>query len=221
MAIGDSSADPFDAVIVGSGFGGSVMACRLAEKLNVCLLERGKTWPPGSFPRTPFQFSQALWDPSEGRYGLFDVWSFAGLGALVSSGLGGGSLIYANVLLEKDERWFAERQRDSISPWPISYEDLEPHYEAVRTVLAPVPYPENHRERTLKTRAFHAAAEARSGMCEMLVIASGASIVTSYRRVCRSRASTRPAIQKAATSSTRRFTIVNVGSVGASIGTVY
>ena len=45
----------FDAVIIGSGFGGSVMADRLAEPgFSVCALERGKAYPPGSFPRSPY-----------------------------------------------------------------------------------------------------------------------------------------------------------------------
>ena len=126
------STEHFDAVVVGSGFGGSVMAYRLAEaKRRVCLLERGKKWPPGSFPRTPFDFSRATWDPGNGRHGLFDVWSFKGIGALVSSGLGGGSLIYANVILRKDKQWFKEVERDGIHRWPVTFEDLEPHYEAV------------------------------------------------------------------------------------------
>jgi cholesterol oxidase len=153
-----SKEERFDAVVVGSGFGGSVMAYRLAEaELSVCLLERGKKWPPGSFPRTPFQFSQALWDPSEGRHGLFDVWSFKGLGALVSSGLGGGSLIYANVILPKDKEWFAEVERDGVRHWPVTHEELEPHYEAVLPFLNPVAYPEHYRD-TMKTRAFYRAA---------------------------------------------------------------
>jgi cholesterol oxidase len=163
MPRGSTREDSFDAVVVGSGFGGSVMAYRLAKaKLDVCLLERGKSWPPGSFPRTPFQVSRAFWDPSEGLHGLFDVWSFGGLGALVSSGLGGGSLIYANVILEKPREWFAEVEPDGIRRWPITFEDLEPHYEQVRPFLAPVKYPEHYRE-TRKSRAFHDAA-ARSGL---------------------------------------------------------
>ena len=94
----------FDAIVIGSGFGGSVSAYRLAESgLRVCLLERGKPYPPGSFARTPGQMRTNFWDPTRGLYGLFDLWSFHGLNALVSSGLGGGSLIYANVLLRKDE----------------------------------------------------------------------------------------------------------------------
>ena len=149
-----NSEDTFDVVIVGSGFGGSVIAYRLSQKLDVCLLERGKRWPPGSFPRTPYEFSRALWDPSEGRHGLYDLWSFGDLGALVSSGLGGGSLIYANVILKKPESWFVEADG---AIWPITYEELEPHYECVRPFLNPVEYP--YADETPKTRAFNDAAE--------------------------------------------------------------
>jgi cholesterol oxidase len=154
--------EAFDAVVVGSGFGGSVMTYRLAEaSVNVCLLERGKPWPPGSFPRTPLEFSRATWDPSEGDHGLYDFWSFRGLSALISSGLGGGSLIYANVMLRRDERWFAEgpiRQR-----WPIDYADLERHYDRAEAMLTPSVYPPHLAAITPKTRAFAAAAE-REGL---------------------------------------------------------
>ena len=63
----------------------------------------GSRYPPGSFARTPAAMGRSFWDPSEGLHGLFDVWTFRGLEGVVSSGLGGGSLIYANVLLRKDE----------------------------------------------------------------------------------------------------------------------
>ena len=100
----------FDAVIIGSGFGGSVMAYRLAEAgLKVCLLERGKPYPPFSFPRSPHKVRDNFWDPSDGLYGMYNVWSFKGSGALVSSGLGGGSLIYANIIIRKDEKWFVRK----------------------------------------------------------------------------------------------------------------
>lgn len=151
----------FDAVIIGSGFGGSVMAYRLAEAgLRVCLLERGKAYPPNSFPRAPHLLGQNFWDPSKGRYGMFDVWSFKKSGALVSSGLGGGSLIYANIHLRKDPEWFKEDEPDgSFKLWPVTYDDLEPHYERVEKMMNVQKYPLKHLPyaQTPKTLAMQEA----------------------------------------------------------------
>src|SRR5918995_2333131 len=117
----------FDAIIVGSGFGGSVTAYRLAEAgLRVCVLERGKPYPPNSFPRSPYRMQRNFWDPSEGLYGMYNLWSFEGIEALVGSGLGGGSLIYANVLIRKDERWFVTEDllNGGYEDWPVTREEL-------------------------------------------------------------------------------------------------
>src|SRR2546430_9997321 len=79
-----------DAVVVGSGFGGAVAAYRLAVAgLSVVVLERGRTYPPGSFARGPAEMSRAFWDPAEGLYGLFDGWGVRGVDSVVSSRLGG------------------------------------------------------------------------------------------------------------------------------------
>lgn len=134
----------FDAVIVGSGFGGSVMAYRLAEAgLRVCLLERGKSYPPNSFPRAPFKLRNNFWDPSDGLYGMYNVWSFKGSGALVSSGLGGGSLIYANIIIRKDEKWFVreETAAEGYESWPVTRQDLDPHYDRVDQMMNVQKYP--------------------------------------------------------------------------------
>ncbi len=157
----------FDCIVVGTGFGGSVTAQRLAEAdRRVLVLERGKAYPPGSFPRSPIGFKNNLWDPSEGLQGLFDLWSFSGLDALISSGLGGGSLIYANVLLRKDEKWFVppERPGPGGEAWPLTRADLDPHYDRTEQMLAPQRYPLEHApySRTPKTLAFKAAAEERN-----------------------------------------------------------
>jgi cholesterol oxidase len=114
-----------------------VTAARLAEAgRSVLVLERGKAYPPGSFPRTPWEIGQAFWDPSESLHGLYDVWSFHRLDSIVSSGLGGGSLIYANVILRRPESWFADQGDER---WPIGPADLEEHYEAVEQELGATP----------------------------------------------------------------------------------
>ncbi len=153
----------FDAVIVGSGFGGSVMAYRLAQAgLQVCLLERGKAYPPGSFPRSPYQMKYNFWDPSNGKYGLFNIWSFGDLNAVVSSGLGGGSLIYSNVMLRKDEKWFVKEDlsHGGYEYWPVTRADLDPHYDRVEKMLnvqqypfGQSPYLQTPRTNALKTAA--------------------------------------------------------------------
>ncbi|MBM7502689.1 GMC oxidoreductase [Agromyces aurantiacus] len=155
------SIERVDAVVIGSGFGGSVVAHRLAEGgRSVVLMERGRSYPPGAFARTPTEFGENFWSPGDELYGLFETWSFRGLEGVVSSGLGGGSLIYANVLLRKDPEWFVH---DSPLPgggyenWPISRDDLEPHYDRVEAMLDATPYP--YRD-TPKTEAFEMAARA-------------------------------------------------------------
>jgi cholesterol oxidase len=160
-----SSTEHVDTVIVGSGFGGSVTAYRLAEAgQQVIVLERGRAYPPGSFPRAPQGLAKALWDPSEGLLGLFDVWSFHGFAGVVSSALGGGSHIYANVLLRKDEKWFVTddpETDDGYRPWPVTRADLDPHYDDVERMLGVQQFPFNAPgyEASGKTTAMRDAAQ--------------------------------------------------------------
>ena len=158
----------YDAVVIGSGFGGAVAAYHLVagSDLKVLVLERGMPYPPGSFPRTPREMSRNFWDPSAGLHGLFEMWSFSHVRALVSSGLGGGSLIYANVLLRKPPETFgADASNDGV-PWPVTAADLDAEYDDAATVLAPTPLPDEYftppRERggVTKTQQFFAAARA-------------------------------------------------------------
>jgi cholesterol oxidase len=154
--------DDFDAIVVGSGFGGSVSACRLAQDAHdVLVLERGRAWPPGSFPRTPGDLEErGFWEPEDGALGLIDVQVFDGFTALVSSGLGGGSLIYANVLLRKDPRTFVRERLDSggRERWPLGATDLLDGYTKAERMLRATPYPAEYRETTPKTAAFARAA---------------------------------------------------------------
>ncbi|MGH9947939.1 MAG: NAD(P)-binding protein [Pyrinomonadaceae bacterium] len=152
----------FDAVVVGSGFGGSVMTYRLAEAgFRVCLLEKGKAYPPNSFPRAPYDLARNFWDPSEGLFGMYNVWSFRGSGGIVSAGLGGGSLIYANIMARKDPAWFKFDLADGgYKDWPVTYSQLVPHYERVERMMNAQKYPLSHEPycHTPKTLAMKEAA---------------------------------------------------------------
>jgi cholesterol oxidase len=162
-----ATAEHFDAVVVGSGFGGSVTAYRLAEAgHSVCLLERGKPFPPNSFARSPLGMTTQFWDPSRGLHGMFDMWSFENIDAVCASGLGGGSLIYANVLLRKDEHWFVREEpghgswKGGYEHWPVTRADLDPHYDRVERMMNVQKYPldQDPYDKTLKVLAFRDAA---------------------------------------------------------------
>src|SRR5918995_355423 len=155
----------FDAIVVGSGFGGSVMAYRLAEAgRRVCVLERGRAYPPGSFTRSPYRARESFWDPKRGLTGMYHYWSFRGIDALVSAGLGGGSLIYANVFIRKDERWFVQEDLNDggYEYWPVDRAALDPHYDRVEQMIGLQRFPVEHEPyaSTPKTLAFKEAATA-------------------------------------------------------------
>src|SRR5437588_7836791 len=90
--------DIYDVVVIGSGFGGAINACRLAQAgRSVCILERGKRWGKRDFPRTIGQVAQAFWGSRS--YGLLDYRTFKRMDVLQASGVGGGSLVYSNVIM--------------------------------------------------------------------------------------------------------------------------
>lgn len=99
-----------EAVVIGTGFGGSITACRLAARWPgaVTVLERGRRYPMGSFARTPAEMARNFWSVRQGDVGaaasddrgLFDLRKVGRMDAIVAAGLGGGSLVYANVFLE-------------------------------------------------------------------------------------------------------------------------
>ncbi|HEY6758263.1 MAG TPA: GMC family oxidoreductase [Baekduia sp.] len=152
----------FDNVIVGSGFGGAPVALRLAEHErggSVLLLERGRRYGPGDFARSPAALSQNFWDPEHRLYGMFHPWSFHDISAVTASGLGGGSLIYANVMIRKPAGWFQDHDG---RPWPITRAELDPHYDVAEQMLGATPYPfaQAPYANTPKTKALQAASRA-------------------------------------------------------------
>jgi cholesterol oxidase len=124
-------AERFDAIVIGSGFGGAVTACRLAEKsLKVLVLERGRRWTPESYPRLPDDAWEWDQDAPERLNGWVDLRVFDGIAVAQGAGVGGGSLIYANVFVEAEPFAFE-------SGWPpeITFVELRPYYAAAGRML--------------------------------------------------------------------------------------
>jgi cholesterol oxidase len=123
----------FDYVIVGSGFGGSVAAMRLAEKgYRVAVLERGRRFQDDDFARTSWNLPRYLWAPTLGCYGILQISPFRDVFVLHGAGVGGGSLGYANVLMEPGDEAF-----DSPA-WrrPVEWgRELRPHYLTAKRML--------------------------------------------------------------------------------------
>ena len=131
--VASKSDETYDFVIVGSGFGGSVSAMRLTEKgYRVCILERGKRFRDEDFPRTSWNIWKYLWLPTLRCFGIQHLRLFRGFFILGSSGVGGGSLVYAAVLMEPDERFFSSPTWSHLADWKTV---LQPHYETARKML--------------------------------------------------------------------------------------
>jgi len=140
----------YDALVIGSGFGGGAAACRLAEAdWDVGLLERGRRFGRTDFPERLVQAPHLLWHAKANPGGLYDMRLFEDGTVLCGAGVGGGSLLYANVQLRAKPEVFQAN-------WPsgIDLEALEPYYLRTEEALDPqlVPDPKLN-----KVRAFAAA----------------------------------------------------------------
>jgi cholesterol oxidase len=143
----------YDAIVIGTGFGGSVAACRLAQAgLRVSVLERGRRYDINEFPRDwNNPLNGWLWETGQG---LFDVKPFQQMTVVQSAGLGGGSLIYANVHLRAPEAVFARG-------WPAGYSRgaLDPYYDLVAYMLDISPITKSSRGLPSKTQFMRKVAD--------------------------------------------------------------
>jgi cholesterol oxidase len=131
----------YDFVIIGSGYGGAITAARIASanlnpKPSVCILERGQEWEPGHFPET----QQAVLDATRrdgNPLGLYELLNYTDISVIKGSGLGGTSLINANVAIRPDREVFEQFH------WPqeITYDSLTGFYDAAVQTLGANPHP--------------------------------------------------------------------------------
>lgn len=122
-----------DWVVVGSGFGGSVAALRLAEKGHrVAVLERGRAYADEELPASASDSRRFVWAPAVGLRGIMRNVLFRHVFSSTQTGVGGGSLVYGGVLFRPHEDFFADSQWPRSARWE---EILEPHYATAERML--------------------------------------------------------------------------------------
>ena len=129
----NDSPEVYDFVIIGSGFGGSVSALRLAEKgYKVLVLERGKRFNAKDFPRTNWNIFKFLWLPGARCFGFQGLQFFKDLWILNGSGVGGGSLVYASTHIKPPKTFFEGEEWRDLADWET---ELTPYYELADRML--------------------------------------------------------------------------------------
>ena len=141
----DDIAPHYDAIVVGSGYGGGVAAARLARAgKRVAVLERGREFATGDFPaRFPDLSRELRVTGRRVRTGsetaLYDVRVGEDMHVVVGCGLGGGSLVNAGVALRPDPRVFA----DAAWPGQIAQDGLiDEGFRRAARWLRPTPDPD-------------------------------------------------------------------------------
>jgi cholesterol oxidase len=128
-----------DVVVVGSGFGGSVAALRLAEKgYRVTVLEAGRRFADDEFPETSWRLPRFLWQPRLHWYGIQRMDLLRNVLVLSGAGVGGGSLVYANTLYRPLPAFYADPQWKDITDWSG---ELAPWYDQAERMLGVTTYP--------------------------------------------------------------------------------
>jgi cholesterol oxidase len=123
----------FDWLVIGSGFGGSVSALRLAEKgYSVGVVECGRRFADHEFAKSTGDLRRYTWRPHLGMKGIFRLTIFRDVAVVSGCGVGGGSLGYANTLYVPPKAFFEDPQWAQMQDW---HSVLEPHYTEAQRML--------------------------------------------------------------------------------------
>ncbi|WP_370971251.1 GMC oxidoreductase [Amycolatopsis sp. cg9] len=129
----------YDVLVIGSGFGGSVTALRLTEKgYHVGVLETGRRFADDEFAKTSWRLRKYLWAPALGCFGIQRLTLLKNTFVMSGSGVGGGSLVYANTLYEPPEKFYEDPQWAHITDWKA---ELAPYYDQAKRMLGVVENP--------------------------------------------------------------------------------
>ena len=129
----DPVAFDLDVAIIGSGFGGSVSALRLSEKgYRVGVFEAGRRFRDDEFAKTSWDLRKFLWAPTLGMFGIQRIHVLKDVVVLAGSGVGGGSLVYANTLYVPGSRFFSDPQWAGITDWAS---ELAPYFDQAGRML--------------------------------------------------------------------------------------
>ncbi len=129
----------YDWLVIGSGFGGSVSALRLAEKgYSVGVLECGRRFADHEFPKNTGDLKRYFWSPKLGLKGIFRLTPFKDVSVVSGCGVGGGSLGYACTLYVPPKQFFEDRQWSEMADWEA---ELAPHYAEAQRMLGVVENP--------------------------------------------------------------------------------
>jgi cholesterol oxidase len=123
----------YDFAVIGSGFGGSVSACRLAEKgYSVAVIEMGKRWSEATYPKSTWNLRRWLWRPGLGLYGFYNMRPFKHVMILCGNAVGGGSITYANTMLVPPESVWREGSWRGLAEWE---REMPAHYAEAQRML--------------------------------------------------------------------------------------
>jgi len=123
----------YDWLVVGSGFGGSVAALRLAEKgYRVAVLEAGRRYRDEDYAKSTWDLKRFLWAPFFGLRGIFRLTPFNDVFIASGSAVGGGSVVYANTLYRASPEFFTNPQWRDLGDWAGT---LKPHYDTAERML--------------------------------------------------------------------------------------